>query len=337
MVGTMLVLGGRVDGAPAVTANLVLVVAGLGLVAGIPHGAADHIMATRLLGGRSMVLVAAAYFCVALTAWVLLEWAGPIARSVVMALSALHCGLGELEVSHQLTGWQPRRGLALAIVIGGSGALVLPLARSGEQLREVATAVSPDLARLIGEAPVQIGLVVIWLVAALVAVTASLWSGHPAVALDIALIGALGMLAPPLVAFAVWFGGWHGLRHCARMLTIEPGCAALVSTGQRRASALRLIQLAALPSMAALTTVAALGWFTVAAPDPTVVVAEVLRLLLALTVPHMVVVLWIDRATEREDRDTVRGARDLPVTRLLRRAVTNPSPRWNATSRDGVW
>jgi Brp/Blh family beta-carotene 15,15'-monooxygenase len=332
----MVVLGVGIAGAPTVSGNLVLVVAGLGLVAGIPHGAADHIMAMRLVGGRPMGLVAAAYFCVALTAWVLLEWAGPIALIVVVALSTLHFGLGELEVCRQLTGWRPRRGLALAIVIAGSGALVLPLARSGEQLREVATAVSPHLARLIGETPVQIGLVVIWLVAALVSVTASLWSGHPAVALDVALIGALGMLAPPLVAFAVWFGGWHGLRHCARMLTIEPGCAALVRTGQRRASALRLIRLAALPSMAALTTVAALGWFTVAAPDPTVVIAEVLRLLLALTVPHMVVVLWIDRASEREDRDTVCGAPDLRVTRRLRRAMTNPSPRWNATS-DGVW
>jgi Brp/Blh family beta-carotene 15,15'-monooxygenase len=184
---------------------------------------------------------------------------------------------------------------------------MLPLARSGEQLREVATAISPDLARLIGEAPVQVGLLVIWLVAALVAVTASLWSGHPTVSLDIALIGALGMLAPPLVAFAVWFGGWHGLRHCARILTVEPGCAALVSTGRRRASAMRLIRLAALPSMAALGTVAALGWFTVAAPDPTVVVAEVLRVLLALTVPHMVVVLWIDRTTEREDETPSAG------------------------------
>jgi len=165
--GTVLaMMGARFAGVPALTGQLVLVVAGMGLIAGIPHGAADHIIATRLVGGRPLVLVAAAYFCVALTAWVLLEWAGPIALSVVVALSALHFGLGELEVSHQLTGWRPQRGLDLAIVIGGSGALVLPLARSGEQLKQVATAVSPDLARLIGEAPVQIGLVVIWLVAA---------------------------------------------------------------------------------------------------------------------------------------------------------------------------
>jgi Brp/Blh family beta-carotene 15,15'-monooxygenase len=115
---------------------------------------------------------------------------------------------------------------------------------------------------------------------------------------DIVLVGAVGMLAPPLVAFAVWFGGWHAIRHCARMLTVEPECAALVRSGRDRAAVLRLIRLAALPSVAALATVVTLGWITVTASDPTVVVSEILRLLLALTVPHMVVVWWLDRAID---------------------------------------
>ena len=145
--------------------------------------------------------------------------------------------------------------------------------------------------------PLEISLVGIWLVAALVAVIGSIRSGQIWIALDIVLVGSLGMLAPPLVAFAVWFGGWHAIRHCARMLTVDPDCAALVSSGRDRAAVLRLIRLAALPSVAALATVAILGWITVTASDPTVVVAEILRLLLALTVPHMVVVWWLDRAS----------------------------------------
>ena len=56
--------------------------------------------------------------------------------------------------------------------------------------------------------------------------------------------------------------------------------------------------LAAWPSVAALsTTVVALGWITVVTPEPTALVAEALRVLLALTVPHMVVVLWLDRSS----------------------------------------
>jgi Brp/Blh family beta-carotene 15,15'-monooxygenase len=226
-----------------------------------------------------------------------LKWVGLPALIAVVALSAVHFGLGELEVERQLSGWRPRGVTAVAIAIAGCGALLLPLARSGDQLTGVAAAISPDLAPLIGGRSFEMSLAGIWVVAAVVAIIASLRLGHRLVAFDVALIGALGMLAPPLLAFAVWFGGWHAIRHCARMLTVEPGCADLVFAGQDRAAVLRLVRLAALPSIAALTTVVALGWITVTASDPTVVVAEILRLLLALTVPHMAVVWWLDRAS----------------------------------------
>ena len=58
-----------------------------------------------------------------------------------------------------------------------------------------------------------------WVPLAAVAVSAALLAGRRGSALDVILIGALGLLTPPLAAFAVWFGGWHSLRHSARMLT----------------------------------------------------------------------------------------------------------------------
>ena len=298
-LGTVLLAAGSISWLPASTAPVALVVAGVGFAAGVPHGAIDHLMASRLTGGRSIMVVAAAYAGLAAVAWALMAWAGPVALLSVVALSALHFGLGELEVARELTGWRPRPIPAAAIVVAGCGALLLPLARSGDQVKTVASAVSPEVALLIGAAWVQVGLVAAWAVAAVVAVTSAVRSGHRTVALDIVLIGLLGALAPPLVAFALWFGGWHALRHCARMLTVEPGCAELVAAGRRLAAVRRFAGLAAWPSVAALTVVAALGWFTVVAPDPTTFVAEVLRLLLALTVPHMVVVMWLDRTTDR--------------------------------------
>ncbi|MCV6968426.1 beta-carotene 15,15'-dioxygenase, Brp/Blh family [Mycobacterium bohemicum] len=297
LAGTAVVAGGHAVGLPAVPGPVVLAVTGLGLVAGVPHGAADHVIATRLAGDRPMVVVVAVYAGVAAGVWALLRWAGPIALVAAVALSALHFGLGEFEVARRLTGWRPSAVEAVAIVVAGSGALLLPLARCGDQFSAVATSVSPGLARALGWAPLQTGLVVTWLCAALVAGLAALRSARPGVACDVTLVGAVGMLAPPLLAFAVWFGGWHSPRHCARMLTAEPGCAALLSAGRRREAARRLIGLAAVPSVAAWTAFVALGWFTAAAPNPTVATAEVLRLLLALTVPHTLVVLWSDRHT----------------------------------------
>lgn len=299
-VGTVLVTGGHLIGVPALSSSVTLAIVGLGLIAGIPHGAVDHLTATRLARGRSLTVIAACYAAVAAVVWVLLRWAGPAALVAVVVLSAVHFGLGELEVTRRLTGWRPGRLTAAATVVAGCGALALPLARSDEQFSAVAAAVSPGLARLLGAAPLQIGVIAVWLGCAVVASVAAVREGHTVVALDIVLIGALGLVAPPLVAFAVWFGGWHAVRHSARLLSVEPGCAALLARGRRRAAVHRLAGLAALPSLAVLMAVGALAGVTLAAPDPTAAVAEALRVLLALTVPHMVVVFWLDHNPDAE-------------------------------------
>lgn len=271
-----------------------LIVAAVGFLAGVPHGGMDHLMAMRL-AGRSQFVVVAVYAAMAALTWAVLQWGGPAALLLVVMLSAAHFGLGELEVTAELTGWRPRLPVSAAIVIAGAGALLLPLARSGGQFDTVAAAVSPGLAQLIGMAPVRTAVLVVWIVAAVVAVAAALSAREPSCALDVLLIAGLGLLAPPLVAFAVWFGAWHSVRHCARMVGQEPGCAALLSQGQTRAAWMRLARLAAPMSAAAVVGVLALAWFTATASDTTAAVAGMLRLLLALTVPHMVVVWWLDR------------------------------------------
>lgn len=280
---------------PGSAGPITFALAGAGLVAGVPHGAIDHLMATRLAHRRQVVLVTLAYAAMAVAAWLVMTGVGAPALTAVIVVSALHFGLGELEVWRQLTGWRPARIPAVAAVIAGCGALLVPLARSGDQLTAVASAVSPDIAAILGSSSVRASLVAVWLVSALIVVTDAVRWGHRAIALDVLIVAMIAIVAPPLVAFAVWFGGWHAVRHCARMLTVEPGCARLVASGRTADAVRRFAKLAALPSIAALTVLAGLGWFTASAADPNAVLAESLRLLLALTVPHMVVVLWLDR------------------------------------------
>ncbi len=67
-------------------------------------------------------------------------------------------------------------------------------------------------------------------------------------------------------------------------------------TGVRNGVAKRIGKRCELQSIAAVTTLVALAWFTLSAPDPAAVLAESLRVVLALTVPHMVVVSWLDRS-----------------------------------------
>jgi Brp/Blh family beta-carotene 15,15'-monooxygenase len=296
VVVAVVAVGGPVLSAlPPVAADpAVSVLVGLGLLAGLPHGAVDHRLAAALTG-LPAPLVALAYGGAAVVTWGLLVLAGPLALVAVLALSVAHFGLGELEVVRATTGWRPDRAVAVAIGVAGTGALLLPLARAGDRLAAVAASISPDLGLLLASGTVRAAVGGTWLLAAVVAVAAAARAGRRAVVVDVLLVGALGLLAPPLVAFAVWFGGWHSLRHCARLLTVEPRSADLVADGRPRAAARALARLALWPTLAAVAALVALLVATAAADDPGQAVGGTLLVLLALTVPHMVVVLWLDR------------------------------------------
>jgi Brp/Blh family beta-carotene 15,15'-monooxygenase len=279
--------------APAADAAA-LVLVGVGLLAGLPHGAVDHRLAAAFTG-LSAPLVALAYAATAAVAWGLLVLAGPLALAAVLALSVAHFGLGELEVLRATTGWRPGRAVAVAVAVAGTGALLLPLARAGDQLAAVAASMSPDLGALLGSGAVRAAIAGTWLLAAAVAVVAALRAGRRGVVVDVVVVGALGLLAPPLVAFAVWFGGWHSLRHCARLLTVEPRSAALLAAGRPGAAVRALARLAAWPTAAAVAALVALLVVTASADDPARAVGGTLLVLLALTVPHMLVVLRMDQ------------------------------------------
>jgi beta-carotene 15,15'-dioxygenase len=295
-VAAAVALGGAALAAapgPGPAAAVLLLVAA-GLLAGLPHGAIDHRVAAALTG-RPVPVVAAGYAALALATWVLLVVTGPVALVAVLLLSVAHFGLGELETVRATTGWRPRGAVAVAVAVAATGALLLPLARSGAQLAAVAAAVSPPLGVLLGDAAVRLGLALLWGVAAVVAAAAALRARRAVVVLDLLLVGALGAFAPPLLAFAAWFGGWHALRHAARLTTVEPECAALLARGQPLRAVGALLRLAAWPTAAAVLVLAVLLAATAAAADPVAAVGGTLLVLLALTVPHMVVVLWLDR------------------------------------------
>lgn len=271
----------------------VFVLVAVGLLVGLPHGSIDHRLAARLTGWPTPV-VGVVYAAVAALTWVLLVTLGPVALVPVIVLSLVHFGLGELEVIRDSTGWRPGRAVAVAVAVAGTGALLLPLARAGSGLVDVAASISPGLGVLLEAAPARVAPVAVWALAAVVGVLAALRAHHYDVVVDIVVVGALGALAPPLVAFAVWFGGWHALRHCARLLTVDERAAALVASGETRQAVGALARVAAGPTLAAVVVLAGLVVATANAADPAGAVGATLLVLLALTVPHMLVVLWMD-------------------------------------------
>jgi Brp/Blh family beta-carotene 15,15'-monooxygenase len=105
-------------------------------------------------------------------------------------------------------------------------------------------------------------------------------------ALDLVLLLALSFFAPPLVAFAVYFGLWHAIRHTARLVPKLPSALAKVSTGKPLASFFAAV----IPGLYAILGIFLLGIFFVAR-GTTEVSSDFLWIILviiwALTVPHM--------------------------------------------------
>lgn len=272
-------------------------VVGLGLLAGVPHGAADHRILSRA-GALPLPLAGVGYATAALVAWLLVLATGVTGIVVVVALSIVHFGAGELEA------WPGRRTAPrttrLAVATAGTGALLLPLARGGARVDVVAASLDPRLAVLLAFGPVRIGLVVLWLVAVAAGLRHAVRTADRGLALDLALLGLLGTLAPPLVAFAVWFGGWHAVRHTSRLLAQGPG-----GTGPEGAR--WFLRAAALPTLGAVLVLLLLAVVRAASHDPAATTALALGLLLAVTVPHVLVVAWLDVLARRRNIAPTRG------------------------------
>lgn len=120
---------------------------------------------------------------------------------------------------------------------------------------------------------------------AAVAVLALTATGDREAASDTALLTALDLLAPPSTAFAAYFGGWHALRHTARVVD------ALVAQGQlppQRSLPGAVATLGRRSAWAAGVGLVAAG--VLAARDPKHASDNAFAAVLGLTVPHMTTV-----------------------------------------------
>jgi Brp/Blh family beta-carotene 15,15'-monooxygenase len=113
-------------------------------------------------------------------------------------------------------------------------------------------------------------------------------------AIDLVLLYLLAVTAPPLVAFAVYFGCWHAMRHTARLTLVLPRSQKAFTEGNSGKAFLGAIW-PGLPALVGTFIVAALIiifrrdslsdqflWIT-------------LVVVWALTVPHMAVTARLDR------------------------------------------
>jgi len=122
-------------------------------------------------------------------------------------------------------------------------------------------------------------------------------------AVELGLLWLFFWVVPPILAVGLYFCLWHALRHVVRLIAAEtPGSEALQS-GDHATAFGRFARQAAPLTAVALAMVGGLYALVPAAPAAPAEVGEVgevvglyLVLIAVLTLPHVVVVGWMDRA-----------------------------------------
>jgi Brp/Blh family beta-carotene 15,15'-monooxygenase len=113
-------------------------------------------------------------------------------------------------------------------------------------------------------------------------------------ALDLTLLLVLAHFAPPLIAFAIYFGCWHAMRHTARLTLSLPRSIENLNQGSLR----NAFSHAVIPGLPALIgTFVVAGLMALSGQDfSDEFFWMALVVVWALTVPHMLVTAKLDRA-----------------------------------------
>lgn len=296
------------------------VVLAVGFALGLPHGAVDHLVpfwTGRLrLGPRTLLAVLVGYVTVAVATFALLRLVAVWTLPVLLLASVLHFGACDVSTGDggprrapplpPRSRWTSLLTLAEALARGGP-VLVGPLLAWPERTQRALAILAPGLV-LSGDG-VRRGVLVVFAICVLITGVRTLSQRRLRPVLEVGTLTVLFVAAPPLVAFGIYFGGWHGLRHTARLLAADPRNTVDLAQGRRVRPVGRFLISAALPTLVAGGTVVGLIWL---AGQQLSLVRPAFSILFALTVPHLVVVAVLDLTQQR--RRTDGAAEPLPVT-----------------------
>jgi Brp/Blh family beta-carotene 15,15'-monooxygenase len=270
-----------------------VVVALIALAIGIPHGALDHLVTLPRTSSAKMAVFIFVYVAVAITAVVaLLTW-NVIGFIVVVVMSAVHFGIGDAafisEIERRSVEPKPFQKYLYAAP-AGTLPVVIPLV--SEKSNSALEKVNPEL--LDWHQGLNNDLMLWTMVLTAIVLLRLVQKRCDGEAIDLVLLYLLAVTAPPLVAFAVYFGCWHALRHTARLTLTLPSSQAAFAEGNLKRAFIKAV----LPGTPAL-----IGTFIVAAAivifrgdsldDQFLWVSLVV--VWALTVPHMAVTARLDR------------------------------------------
>ena len=284
---------------------------------GMPHGAIDYVALPRAVAGevtpRWLAVVGAVYLVLG-GAYAAAWFAVPVAAALAfVAVTWLHWGQGDLYpllefLDADYIDTRTRR--AGTLLVRGGLPMLVPLLGHPERYREVVAAFAAPfgagtdevaaLALFDPEVRLALGVGFAALTLGVLAAgrrrTRNRWAWRVDAAETLGL-WAFFYVVPPVFAVGVYFCLWHSVRHVARAVAVDDSVRPSLRAGDVLGPLARFGTEAAPLTAAALALVAAL-WLAVPEPPTTLAGGAALYLVLiaVLTLPHVAVVTWMDRA-----------------------------------------
>jgi len=264
-----------------------VVLAVFALAIGIPHGAIDHLITIpRDSTGRFTAFIAIYTLIAVVAALAIAQW-NLVGFQLVVLMSALHFGFGDSAYANETRAAAEKSGyssfvLASYAIPAGFLPVVLPL--TDKRTLDVLQELNPTLINWAGTFTELLRNTT--LVVAGFSILVLFATRNNLLAVDLILLLALSFFAPPLVAFAVYFGFWHAIRHTARLVPKLPSAMQKIKNG----NPLSGFFAAVIPGLYAILGIFLLGIFFVArgATDlSSDFLWVILVIIWALTVPHM--------------------------------------------------
>ena len=264
-----------------------VVLAVIALAIGIPHGAIDHLITIpRDSTGRFIAFIAIYTLIAVVAALAIAQW-NLLGFQLVVLMSALHFGFGDSAYANETRAAAEKNGYSSFILAGyaipaGFLPVVLPL--TDKRTLDVLQELNPTLINWAGTFTELLRNST--LVVAGFSILVLFATRNNLLAVDLILLLALSFFAPPLVAFAVYFGFWHAIRHTARLVPKLPSAMQKIKNG----NPLSGFFAAVIPGLYAILGIFLLGIFFVARGTTDLssdFLWVILVIIWALTVPHM--------------------------------------------------
>ena len=198
--------------------ELQVAIALIALAVGIPHGAVDHIVTVPKFQPLKMALFLLGYLAVVgvVIAGILTQ--NLLGFQLIVVLSAIHFGIGDASFIAESDERAGRIGLPRYSYAFAAGFMPVMIPLTSPQTSQALQEVNPVLIGWAGE----LTELVYWFFVGfgILAMARQLLAKRFDAAIDLGLLLGLSLIAPPLVAFAFYFGFWHAFRHTGR-LTLE--------------------------------------------------------------------------------------------------------------------